>query len=181
MRLIATSRKSGICAFMPWSWQARKLSMVPYLLSATTVSAFDFCCCLMLLKQRKHQMGFVHIAGRCVGCRDDLVLAVNGPMHLVGKLGFSPIHQCRVRVGGGDIAIVLFFVGSGRIGAFGAFFQSGLRAFYSSCATDASGSGCRVPNYWRRSHPPGWNRRKIFRPSTRPASTHCRTMRSKKP
>ncbi len=58
------------------------------------------CCFLMFLKQRKHQMGFVHITGRCVGRRDDLVFSINGAMHLVGKLGFPPIHQCRVRVGG---------------------------------------------------------------------------------
>ncbi len=63
----------------------------------------DFRCCVVLLKQRKHQVGFVHIAGRCVGCRDDFFFTVNGPMHLVEKFGFPPVHQCRIRVGGAFI------------------------------------------------------------------------------
>lgn len=74
-------------------------------------------------------MGFVHITGGRIGCCDDLVFAVNGPVHLVGKLGFSPVHQRCIRVGSGDIAVVLFFMGSGRFGTFGKFFQTGLELF----------------------------------------------------
>ena len=60
---------------------------------------FGSCRSLMLFKERQHQMGFVDITGRSIGCGYDFILAVNGPMDLVRKLRFAPVYYRGVRIG----------------------------------------------------------------------------------
>ena len=100
-------------------------------------------CCLMLLQKRQHQVGFVDIAGGGIGCGNDFILSINGPMHLIRELRLAAVDDGRIRIGAGDVAAVLLLVVPGRIRAFVAVLPDGLPASCSSCATGASGLSCR--------------------------------------
>ena len=67
-------------------------------------------CCFMLLQKRRHHMRFVDATGCRFACGNDLVLAVNRPMHLIGKLRFAAVDYGCIRVGAGNIAVVLLLI-----------------------------------------------------------------------